>query len=62
MVGAPVRRVEDLRFLTGSGRFIEDFAFPGMLYCALVRSPHAHARVRKIEFAPDVLVLTGRDM
>ena len=61
-IGVPVRRVEDLRFLTGSGRFIEDFAFPGMLYCALVRSPHAHARVRNIEFPPDVLVLTGRDM
>ena len=62
MIGSSVRRVEDLRFLTGEGRFIDDFAFPGMLYCALVRSPHAHARVRKIEFPRDLLVLTGRDM
>jgi aerobic carbon-monoxide dehydrogenase large subunit len=62
VIGAPVRRVEDLRFLTGSGRFIEDFAFPGMLYCALVRSPHAHARVGKIDFPMDLPVLTGRDM
>jgi len=62
VIGSSVRRVEDLRFLTGEGRFIDDFAFPGMLYCALVRSPHAHARVRKIEFPRDLLVLTGRDM
>jgi carbon-monoxide dehydrogenase large subunit len=54
--------VEDLRFLTGEGRFIDDFAFPGMLYCALVRSPHAHARIRAIQFSKELLVLTGRDM
>ncbi|HZO04432.1 MAG TPA: xanthine dehydrogenase family protein molybdopterin-binding subunit [Burkholderiales bacterium] len=61
-IGAPVLRVEDLRFLTGSGRFIDDLAFPGMLHCVLVRSPHAHARVRRIEFPQDLLVFTGRDM
>ncbi len=62
MIGASVRRVEDLRFLTGSGRFIDDLAFPGTLHCVLVRSPHPHARIRKIEFPKELLVLTGRDM
>ncbi|HEU4352478.1 MAG TPA: xanthine dehydrogenase family protein molybdopterin-binding subunit [Burkholderiales bacterium] len=62
MIGAPVRRVEDFRFLTGSGRFIDDLSFPGMLHCVLVRSPHPHARIRRIHFPKNILVLTGRDM
>ena len=62
MIGSPVRRVEDLRFLIGAGRFVDDLAFSGALHCALVRSPHPHARIRKIEFPPALLVLTGRDM
>ena len=63
MIGQPVRRVEDVRFLTGAGRFIDDLSFPGMLHCALVRSPHPHARILKIDFPdPKILVLTGRDM
>jgi carbon-monoxide dehydrogenase large subunit len=62
VIGAPVRRVEDFRFLTGSGRFIDDVFFPGTLHCVLVRSPHPHARVRKIAFPKGILVLTGRDM
>jgi aerobic carbon-monoxide dehydrogenase large subunit len=62
VIGSSVPRVEDYRFLTGAGRFIDDFEFPGMLYCALVRSPHAHARIRGIQFPKDLLVLTGKDM
>ena len=62
MIGAPVRRVEDYRFLTGSGRFIDDLSFPGMLHCVLVRSLHPHARVRKITFPKEILVFAGRDM
>jgi carbon-monoxide dehydrogenase large subunit len=62
VIGAAVRRVEDQRFLTGSGRFIDDFAFRGELHCAFVRSPHPHARIVKIEFPSELLVLTGRDM
>jgi len=62
VIGSPVLRVEDLRFLTGSGRFIDDFAFLGMLHCAFVRSPHAHARIRAIHFPKELQVLTGRDM
>jgi carbon-monoxide dehydrogenase large subunit len=62
VIGSAVPRVEDQRFLTGSGRFIDDFGFPGELHCALVRSPHPHARIQRIEFPKNLLVLTGRDM
>ena len=60
MIGQPVRRVEDERFLTGCGRFIDDLTLPGMLHCAMVRSPHAHARIKSIS-CPG-LILTGQDM
>src|SRR5262245_46353464 len=46
--GAAVKRREDPRFLRGEGRFIDDVVVPGMLHAAFVRSPHAHALVRKI--------------
>jgi len=58
VIGKPVRRVEDLRFLTGSGRFVDDLEIPGALHCAVVRSPHAHARILNIHGKS----LTGRDM
>src|SRR5262245_14840392 len=67
-IGAPLRRVEDRRFLTGRGRFVADIELPGALHCVLVRSPHAHARIRKIDTsaaasAPGVAaVFTGADM
>ena len=64
MIGAALRRVEDLRFLTGAGRYIADVVFPGELHCAIVRSPHAHARVLSIRAHQEegIFVLTGRDM
>ncbi len=67
-IGAPLRRVEDRRFLTGRGRFVADIELPGALACVLVRSPHAHAAIRRIETSaarasPGVVaVLTGADM
>ena len=67
-IGAPVRRKEDARFLTGRGRFVADLVFPGELHCAFVRSPHAHARFARIDAkaagrAPGVIaVFTGADM
>ena len=67
-IGAPLRRVEDRRFLLGRGRFVADIELPGALHCVLVRSPHAHARIRKIDTAaaaaaPGVVaVFTGSDM
>ena len=67
-IGAPVRRVEDPKFLRGLGCFVADITLPGELHCVLVRSPHAHARIRGIDSAsaaahPGVAaVLTGADM
>ena len=67
-IGAPVRRREDYRLLTGQGRYADDLNAPGQAYAAFVRSPHAHADVVAIDAAPartvaGVLgVFTGRDL
>ena len=67
-IGARVLRKEDLRFLTGRGGFVADLAVPDALHCAIVRSPHAHARIRSIDVvaaaaAPGIVaVLVGADM
>ena len=50
-VGARLRRKEDRRLLTGSGRFLADLRLPGMLSAVIVRSPHAHARIVAINAA-----------
>jgi len=47
--GAPVRRNEDKRLLTGQALFIDDIELPGMLYAAFLRSQVAHARIRHID-------------
>ena len=66
-IGQALRRKEDLRLITGAGRYSDDVDMPGQAYAYMVRSPHAHARIRAIETAralalPGVLaVLTGRD-
>ena len=64
MIGDAVRRVEDRRFLTGSGNFVADLSFPGELHCVIVRSPHAHARVLSITHPKDegLIFFSGRDM
>jgi carbon-monoxide dehydrogenase large subunit len=49
LVGASVKRREDGRLLAGRARYLDDLALPGLLHIAVVRSPHAHARVRWIE-------------
>ena len=67
-IGQPVRRREDLRLVTGKGSYADDVNLPGQVYAVMVRSPHAHARIRAIDTAaamavPDVItVLTGRDL
>jgi len=48
--GAAVARVEDPRLLRGSGHFVDDIKLPGLLHAALVRSPHAHARITAVHF------------
>ena len=66
-IGAPRPRIEDRRLLTGRGRFTDDVAPEGTVRAVVVRSPHAHARIRAIDGAraaalPGVLaVLTGED-
>lgn len=66
-IGDTVRRKEDLRLVTGRGCYSDDFNVPGQVYGAVVRSPHAHARILRIDVEaaramPGVLaVLTGAD-
>ena len=47
-VGRPLVRKEDLRLLTGRGRFTDDFSLPGQAHAVMVRSPHPHARIRAV--------------
>ncbi len=67
-IGKDMNRVEDPRFLRGEGRYIDDLSLPGMLHAAVVRSPHAHARIvsvdtSKAEALPGVVrVVTGADV
>ena len=50
-VGQSIRRVEDPKFLRGRGGYIGDMTVPGMLHAAVLRSPHAHARITGIDAA-----------
>src|SRR5262245_22684616 len=52
LMGAEVKRKEDPRLITGTSSYVGDLALPGMHYVAFVRSPHAHARIRRIDVAP----------
>jgi carbon-monoxide dehydrogenase large subunit len=67
-IGQPVRRVEDRRFLTGRGQYLDDIVRARQAHAAMLRSPYAHARIRGIDTAaaaamPGVLaVLTGADL
>ncbi|NNG04441.1 MAG: xanthine dehydrogenase family protein molybdopterin-binding subunit [Inquilinus sp.] len=67
-IGAPVRRKEDRRFLTGKGHYTDDFNRPGQAHAYFLRSPHAHARIKGIDKAAAesaagvVAVLTGDDV
>jgi carbon-monoxide dehydrogenase large subunit len=62
VIGKSVLRVEDQKFLSGEGRFIDDVSLPGELHCAIVRSPHPHARIVSIAAPEGVMLLTGEDM
>lgn len=67
-LGQRVKRREDPRLITGKGRFTDDVQLPGMLYATIVRSPHAHARIKEIDTSkaqatPGVVaVFTGADV
>src|SRR6267143_2276256 len=49
LFGASVRRREDARLVTGRGRYVADVTLPGLLHVAVHRSPHAHARIVRID-------------
>ena len=67
-IGEQLRRKEDYRFLTGAGTYTADVALQGQLYAYFLRSPHAHANIRRIDTAkakaaPGVVaVFTGADL
>ncbi|MCC0016931.1 MAG: xanthine dehydrogenase family protein molybdopterin-binding subunit [Rhodobiaceae bacterium] len=67
-IGAPVRRLEDHRFITGAGNYTDDVNIAGQAYAAFARSEHAHASVRKVDaskamkVAGVVAVFTGADL
>ncbi len=67
-IGQPVPRLEDPRFITGRGRYVDDIDMPLQCHGVLVMSPHAHARIKSIDTAaakaaPGVLAaLTGADV
>jgi carbon-monoxide dehydrogenase large subunit len=68
LVGSPVERLEDLRFLRGQGQFVDDLTRPGLLHAVILRSSVAHGRIRSIDAAaararPGVhAVITAADM
>ena len=67
-IGRPLKRREDQRLLIGAGAYVDDMTPPGCLHVALLRSPHAHARIARLHVeaarrAPGVrLVATGKDV
>ena len=67
-IGRSLPRREDYRLLTGQGRYVDDIEIPGALHACFVRSPHAHARIVRIDTAPAramagvAAVLTGADL
>jgi len=68
LIGEAVRRVEDRRFITGQGKYTDDIKLPGMTYAYIIRSPYAHARIKRIDTSaakamPGVIdVITGEDV
>jgi len=67
-IGQSVRRREDIRFITGAGQYTADISRPGQVYAVFVRSPHAHAKIKRIDIAaaekaPGVVgIFTGKDL
>jgi carbon-monoxide dehydrogenase large subunit len=67
-IGESIKRKEDARFLRGQGHYVDDFVLPNMAHMAILRSPHAHARIKSIDTSaagskPGVIaVVTGELM
>src|SRR4029079_12171017 len=68
VLGAPSKRVEDPRFMTGKGRYLDDVQLTGTTHLAILRSPYAHAKINSIDISrakamPGVLaVFVGADI
>ncbi len=68
LIGQRIRRKEDLRFITGEGRYVDDIRLPYMAHATVLRSPHAHARIKSVRTKraarmPGVLAIyTSADM
>src|SRR3989475_4929119 len=68
VLGSPVKRTEDPRFITGKGRYLDDIKLTAMVHMAILRSPYAHANIRSIDTSaakakPGVIaVFTGADI
>ena len=68
LVGTSIKRKEDPRLITGNGQYLDDIKLPGMAHVAILRSPHAHARIHHIDTSaaralPGVIdVITGADL
>lgn len=68
VVGQSIKRVEDPRFIQGKGKYVANLQIPGLLHAAIVRSPHAHAKIKGIDASaalamPGVVaVYTGQDL
>ncbi len=68
MIGKPVKRVEDKRFISGKGRYTDDIVLPGMLYAQIIRSHYAHAKILGIDTNEAekmdgvVAIFTGKDI
>ena len=68
IIGRPVKRVEDKRFITGKGRYTDDIVLPGMLYAQIIRSHYAHAKILSVDISAAesmegvVAIYTGKDI
>ena len=68
LIGQEVKRVEDHALITGRGRYVDDLRLPGLLHLALVRSPHGHANIKRVDVSAAanadgvVSVFTGADL
>src|SRR3972149_5321962 len=67
-VGSAVKRLEDPRLIRGQAQYVDDLALPGTLHAFVLRSPHSHARIARLDVShalkqPGILaVLIGRDV
>jgi carbon-monoxide dehydrogenase large subunit len=68
VIGQPIKRREDIRFITGRGKYVDDINQLAQTYCVFLRSPHARARIKSVDASealkvPGVVaVFTGKDL